>query len=363
MTFYLNVVETHPVDTSYNIDSIIEFEETREENDKTEQIEKKESSVEEIRKNVNKIIQHIFNKEDEEEIIEFEIATLNENYFYNQLSDNQKIIYTALKNNIDNLMYGNYKIEFGNTFTKILSEEGGNTRLGNDYQTAIEAFTHDYPEIFYIDVNKMYINIETTTKMTGVTYNVFISPGESGYYYDNDFSSYDEVIVAKQNIEFVKNSIIENLNGNTYQKVKTIHDYLVNNIEYDSEYKSKGRYSIYGALVKKNCVCEGYAKAFKYIANAAGINAEILQGESTNSYGQTESHAWNCVQIGNVWYQIDVTWDDPVVIGNGRVTNKVKYKYFLKGSRTFEKDHKIERQFTENGKVFLYPELSLNDYE
>ena len=46
----------------------------------------------------------------------------------------------------------------------ILSEEGGADKLGDDYQAAIEAFTHDNVDIFYLDVNKMYLNIETTTK-------------------------------------------------------------------------------------------------------------------------------------------------------------------------------------------------------
>ena len=135
------------------------------------------------------------------------------------------------------------------------------------------------------------------------------------------------------------------------------------NIEYDSEYESAGRYTLYGALIDKKCVCEGYAKAFKYLANAAGINCEILQGEATNSYGTTESHAWNCVEVANAWYQLDATWDDPVIVGKGVVFNKTKYKYFLKGTATFDRDHKISRQFTDEGKIFNYPELSRSDYD
>ena len=69
------------------------------------------------------------------------------------------------------------------------------------------------------------------------------------------------------------------------------------------------------------------------------------------------------MELYNNWYEIDSTWDDPIVIGgNGRVTNEMKYKYFLKGSKTFERDHTLEYQFTENGRKFSYPNISPNDY-
>ena len=141
-----------------------------------------------------------------------------------------------------------------------------------------------------------------------------------------------------------------------------IHDYLVDTIEYDSTYQAIGSYGIYGALIGKTCVCEGYAKSLKYLANAAGIKCEIMQGTATNSSGKTESHAWNCVKINGIWYEIDPTWDDPIIVGSGYKTNVFKYKYFLKGSNTFEKDHILSNQFSQNGKEFEYPIISKRDY-
>lgn len=354
MTIYLNAVSTYTVtEISYENDTIIEEEVIKE---KTEN-----KGLIEFRNKVNNMIYNIFNKEDVEEP-EFEIAVLQENYFYNQLNDNQKKIYTALQNNKENLMRGNYIIEFGNAFYDILSQENGSEILGNDYQSAIEAFTHDNPDIFYLDVNKMYINIVTTKKITGVTYNVYIGPEDEGNYFVDGFYTYEGVLEDKQKIEQERDKIINSLTGTTYQKIRTIHDYLINNIQYDSNYISKGKYTVYGAFVDKMCVCEGYAKTFKYLANAAGINCEILQGKSTNSYGEVESHAWNCVQIENTWYQVDVTWDDPIILGSGKLTNKSKYRYFLKGTKTFEIDHEIKHQFTDRGKIFDYPDLSASDY-
>lgn len=284
------------------------------------------------------------------------------NFFYNQLTINQKKIYEGLYNNKENLKKGNYKIEYGNAFSELLSKEGGSKELGVDYQTAVEAFTHDNPDVFYINVNNMYLNIESTTKLFKTSYNVFISASENSNYWADGFYSYNQVNEAINAVEIAKNNVLNNLNGNDYQKIQNIHNYLVNSIEYDSTYSLTGSYSIYGALVGKKCVCEGYAKAFKYLVNSAGIECEIMQGEATNSSGATESHAWNCVKINDVWYLVDTTWDDPIIIGSGSVVNTSKYKYFLKGSITFEKDHKLSYQFSENGKIFEYPITSKKDY-
>ncbi len=288
-------------------------------------------------------------------------VTINK-YFYNQLFGNQKIIYDKLLENKENLKFGNYKIEFSNTFSDTLSNEGADEQLGKDYQTAIEAFMHDNPELFYIDVNKMLLNIETTTKFLKTTYNVYISPASGKTYLSDDFGNLDQIKIAINQIENIKNSIINSLTGTDYDKIMKIHDYLVDNIDYDSTYQATGTYSVYGALIGKKCVCEGYAKALKYLANQAGIKCEIMQGTGTNSSGQTESHAWNCVKIDGIWYEIDATWDDPIIVGNGYKANVYKYRYFLKGTASFEKDHVLSYQFSEGGKSFEYPIISKRDY-
>ena len=147
-----------------------------------------------------------------------------------------------------------------------------------------------------------------------------------------------------------------------YQDIKMVHDYLVDNLEYDTSISRPHIYTIYGALINKVCVCEGYARAFKYIMDELNIPCVIVMGEGTNSQNQTENHAWNYVKIDGRWYAIDTTWDDPVVYGGGRASNESKYKYFLKGANVFNQDHVPSGQFTQGGKVFTYPIISSGDY-
>lgn len=339
ITHKIKSISTEEVEVETQNEEIIPIENISIENNISSNVQKEQTTTgEEIKDNINK-------------------------YYYNQLEGNQKIIYQKLNESKPNLKQGDYVIDYGEAFSDTLSKEDGSIKLGNDYQTAIEAFTHDNPELFYLDVNKMCLNIETTTKFLRTKYKVYITGADGGNYLSDDFQSTSEIETAIMQVENIKNTIIRELSGNDYKKITYVHDYLVKTIEYDSTCGQKGTYNLYGALVGRKCVCEGYAKALKYILNEAGIECELMQGTATNSTGITESHAWNCVKLDGIWYEIDVTWDDPIIIGNnGGATGDMRYRYFLKGRNTFEKDHVLEYQFSEDGHIFSYPTISEKDY-
>ena len=287
-----------------------------------EPTEIKNKEEEQSAQNISEKIQSVIKNTDVTKNASIYSEPAGSKFFYNQLNDNQKIIYNGLNENKQNLKQGNYVIKYGNTFSSLLQTENGSDVLGDDYQSAIEAFLHDNPDLFYLDVNKMYLNIETTTKFFKTTYSVYVSPAQGSNYLNNEFTSQAEIENAITAIERVRDSVKSKLNGTDYQNILFVHDYLVNNIDYDSNYQAVGSYSIYGALIEKKCVCEGYAKAFKYILNSAGYECELLQGTATNSTGQTESHAWNAVKLNEVWYEVDPTWDDPIVIRKQRKSYK-----------------------------------------
>ncbi len=284
-------------------------------------------------------------------------------YFYNQLEEPSKTIYKAFTQNKENMKTGTYQIELGTSFSDILKQENGQEELGKYYQSAIEAYTYDNPDVFYLNPKKMYLNIETTTRGKNVTYNVFINNGNESNYLIDEFNSKEQVDNAIAEIENVKNQVISNRTGNAYEDMKMVHDYLVDNISYDSSISKPNIYNIYGALINKECVCEGYARAYKYILDELNIPCILVIGTATNGEGNTENHAWNYVKLNNSWYAVDTTWDDPVIIGGGILNKKSKYRYFLKGKETMDQDHITSGQFTEGGKEFAYPNLSETDFE
>lgn len=287
----------------------------------------------------------------------------NTQFFYSQLTDVQKRIYDGMINNKENMMNGTYQIEYGTIFSDILKEENGKEKLGNDYQSAVEAFLYDNPDVFYIDANKLYLTVETSNRLLKKTSNVYVGPKDNSNYYVDGFKTAEQVREAMKKINEAKEDILGRLTTNTYRNILKIHDYLIDNIDYDQNNTSIGSYSIYGALVDKKCVCEGYAKTLKYLLNVANIPCIIVQGTATNSTGKSESHAWNCVYINNEWYYIDATWNDPIIIGKGTIAKSIQYKYFLKGSKTMNKDHTLVYKFSDNGKTFWYPKVSETDYK
>ena len=60
----------------------------------------------------------------------------------------------------------------------MLKTEGGDQKLEEYYQSAVETYLYDNPDVFYISASKLYLNIETTTKRKNKTYDVFINSGE-----------------------------------------------------------------------------------------------------------------------------------------------------------------------------------------
>ena len=302
------------------------------------------------------------NIENSENDVNYDNIVVNK-YFYNQLESYSKTIYKAFESNKENMKEGTYKINLGTSFSNILSKQNGHEELGKYYQSAIEAYTYDNPDVFYLSPNKMYLNIETTTKGQNKTYNVYINNGEEANYLNEEFSNKQDINLALEKIEAIRKQIIHNKTGNDYEDIKMVHDYLVENIEYDTSLQEKNIYNIYGALINGKCVCEGYARAFKYLLDGLGIESTMVIGKGINSSGQSENHAWNYVKLENNWYAVDCTWDDPVIIGGGYIGNSSKYRYFLKGKEDMEKDHTTLGNFTQGGKEFEYPTLNNKSYK
>ena len=124
-----------------------------------------------------------------------------------------------------------------------------------------------------------------------------------------------DIAVYKKLKEIISRIIKPNMTQ--YEKEVAVHDYIVENTEYDSkclEYSkwyTKYADQPYGCLVEGQAICVGYATTFKLFMDALDIECIVVTGSANDD--PRENHGWNLVHLDDgKWYAVDVTWDDPI---------------------------------------------------
>jgi len=201
------------------------------------------------------------------ELLNFLYYTLNSGISY--IERYIDIHYTEYQNDINNLTFNN-----GEGFKNIVS--------------ILNNFVHPY-------------NSSNNIKLTyGGNYTLGVTVNKA----------YTETEIIEIN-NIVNKVIEEKINNNTppKEKIKIIHDYIIDNTEYDklkyenkedTTYKSN---TAYGVLIEGFGTCNGYADAMAIFLDKMNIiNYKISNDE----------HIWNLVYLDGSWYHLDLTWDDPI---------------------------------------------------
>ena len=221
---------------------------------------------------------------------------------------------------------------------------------------AIDSVMFDFPELCWLDVTKVAVrpgdDVSITRNFRRSSYTIKFSSIILTPEFYSCFETSDEAEEAMDELwEAVASFDVE---GETrYEQLKSIHDQICTFTYYNMYSPLHG--SALGALVTPGVVCEGYSKGFKLICDKLDIPCVVIYG---NEDPETDSaHMWNYVQMedGN-WYGMDVTWDDL----DGEGGKEIKYEYFLKGSRNFNRVH--EEQPDYNITYLNYPVISKTDY-
>ena len=91
------------------------------------------------------------------------------------------------------------------------------------------------------------------------------------------------------------------------KKVRTAHDYLVQNCITAPKNNWPHANNAWGALIYHQADAKGYARAMKALCDAMGIGCYIV---SANSSSSVTDYMWNVVMINGEWYIVDVFCDD-----------------------------------------------------
>lgn len=141
-----------------------------------------------------------------------------------------------------------------------------------------------------------------------------LDPSLIATYLAEDESGNAEIINAVN--YFINDYITPNMSD--FEKEIQIIKYLVENVTYDVDELANDShfindsYKAYGALVNHKAVCSGYAKAFDLLAKKCGLSSIVVTGEAINSDNQNGPHAWNQIYLDSEWYNVDVTFEDPI---------------------------------------------------
>lgn len=231
--------------------------------------------------------------------------------------------------------------------------------LINSIYYAINSGT-DYIERYIDSDYTNYINdINTLTAYNGAefkkvisTLNNFVHPYNSSnnvkINYGGDYKigitinrayTQDEINEINNKVDKI---LSENVNNNMppKEKIRVIHDYIIDHTEYDKlkyENKNDDTYksnTAYGVLIEGYGTCNGYADAMEIFLDKMNIiNYKI----------SNEEHIWNLVYLDGKWYHLDLTWDDPISdININRDT------YFLISTKTLEKINDGTHTFDKN---------------
>lgn len=123
------------------------------------------------------------------------------------------------------------------------------------------------------------------------------------------------------------------------ERVKQIHDYIIRNVTY-KDLEAPYSHESPGVLLYGVAVCEGIAKAFKFLSDRVRVNSLVIAGDAiddTNQPSNASGHAWNIVYVDSCPYHLDVTFDYSV-----SSASTTRYDYFLLSDSQIKSDHMFE---------------------
>lgn len=236
-------------------------------------------------------------------------------YFYEQLSDTDKRLY-------EEIYQGLY--EHSKNFTVHCAD-------GDDSNRVFYCILMDFPEMFWPDgniVSTAYNNSYTTIE---AQYNCTKSEREQ------------KALQIEQAVSAALSDAASLTSD--YDKIKFVYEYVVNTVDYVAG--APDNQNLYSALVNKQSVCAGYAKATQYLLSRMGIECIYVLGQATNSQ-TTDAHAWNIVKCNGQYYHVDSTWADPLFAGNrdDKVKDEMVYDYLCCSDTTLSQTHVKDSAYT-----------------
>lgn len=175
----------------------------------------------------------------------------------------------------------------------------------------------------------------------------------------NALKSTYSICAASEEIKSLALSITESC-ASDYDKALAIHDWVCDNIYYDSDSitgsTNTAPYIATDVLETKKAVCLGYANLYAALCRSIDIPCNVVTGyalgvtegkekewNESNLSSDESNHAWNEVYTDGRWVIVDTTWDSKNKIKNNisEKTGNTSHLYFDANIKFFSVNHKI----------------------
>lgn len=253
--------------------------------------------------------------------------------------------------------------------------DGGSPKIPVAFGAARDAFYMDHPDLFYIDVYKLYLS----AGMKDGKYVAYVGTGNAdNYYADYTVKSATEVATAKAKYETEISKAVAAAklnNADVVTQIKNVNKYIMNKTEYDyGAYDDAMSGNViyngyvntaYGALVEGKAMCGGFSRAFKAVMDRLDIPCVLIQGsvfsgadvvaEGTQETLRAgfKAHMWNAVEVDGMWYGVDVTLNEGANNPD---------KYMLVGDELLSQNHITDGVISSSGFELKYPAVRPTDY-
>lgn len=230
-----------------------------------------------------------------------EWAASGNDYYFSLLNTAEKKLYLNLKKQADLYMTGmdNFllteAVRDGQMVKAyvlpLISYEGLSTE---QMKKVFCCFLFENPQYYFIRNSVIYS--ENTNMMTAGLYEMF-ADGAVRAEYTAQFA--EQLKIWDSQIAEMETAA---------EKERLIHDIVCGHADYNSsavvddpQDPEMSQSCISAVLFSRTTVCAGYAQLFTLLCSRAGISCVTVT---------SDTHAWNKVRMGSVWYNVDCTWND-----------------------------------------------------
>ena len=248
---------------------------------------------------------HIESGDDLENIVEAtefgednaQFSYLRSDYHFNQLNDNEKLVYRALEYAMENQYLGIY------VDGRLLENSENLCRI-------LEFLSLDSP-LLEQNLNVSYLDFSIPV-ITNIL-NLYTREFEfSGYAIAvNNFEN--TIWEKKMEAVDVARTIVDELDDtlNEQETAEELYSYLAQSVEYNSmdvTIEDNIHNYLYDALITKETNCDGYTNALSLLYNLANIECFEKKYYPIGDDETAIGHTWNTFQIVDKWYNVDATW-------------------------------------------------------